>query len=238
MRVKRAPSLQLPFWAALSVSLFGCNGLSGASDVSIDGTLSPTGGSDAGANGAHAALPTTTLNCAYAPTDPGVTEGKQMPSSLSWQGYVAGNDAVVTLNATDLYDCDGSKGVDVVVYEMAKFFCGSCEQDAATVEGRLAAWRAKGYGVEWVTTLVTGTDGQSPANVEAAKVWRDKHAFSTVHVMADPGYKLLPPGKSSFGTPSYVIVDPRTQSVVAWMEGLGGQDPVIEATAAKNSALP
>ena len=52
MRVKRAPSLQLPLWAALSVSLLGCNSLSGASDVSIDGTRAPTGGSGAAADGA------------------------------------------------------------------------------------------------------------------------------------------------------------------------------------------
>lgn len=216
---------------------FGCNELVGGSDVSVDdanATGTPSTGADA--DGAHSALPTATLNCAYTPADPGVTDAKQLPSTLKWQGYAPGSDDVVTVNASDFFDCNGSKGVDVVVFEMAKFFCGSCEQDAATLEGRLAAWRAKGYGVAWVTTLVTGPDGAGPPTVAGAKEWRDKHNFKTVHVVADPGYQLLPSGKSSFGTPSFVVVDPRTQTVVKWLEGLGAQDAVVEATAQKNAA--
>jgi hypothetical protein len=221
---------------ALSLSAFGCNTLVGTDEVTVD---APAEGTTSGVTGgASAVVPMTPLNCSYAPKEPGVGEGKQLPTTLTWKGYAPGSDEVGEVRAADFFDCNGSKGIHVVVYEMAKFFCGSCEEDAKTLEKRLAAWRAEGLNVQWVTTLVTAADGQSPPNVDGAKVWRDKHKLESVHVVADPGYQLLPPGKQGFGTPSFVIVDPRTQTVVAWREGLGGQDGIIEATAKKNADAP
>lgn len=234
---------------ALAVALLtlgtGCNGLLGMEDVSVDG---PEDGAAAGGDvatspgGLGAVAPTTTLNCAFKPTDPGVGPQKQLPLTLAWKGYAVGSNDVETIVAGDFYDCNGSKGIDVVVYEMAKFFCGACEQDAKTLEQRLATWRAEGLGVAWVTVLVSAPDGASPATTEGAKIWREKHGFQNVHVVADPSYQLLPPGKQSFGTPSFVVVDPRTQTVVKWQEGLamgpGGQDETIVAVAKKNAGTP
>jgi len=214
----------------------GCNTLVGSDEVTVDAPAEGSGSATSG--GATAIVPTVPLNCSHAPGEPGVGEGKQLPTTLFWKGYAPGTDEAGVVRAADLFDCNGSKGIDVVVYEMAKFFCGSCEQDAKTLESRLAGWRAEGLNVQWVTTLVTSTDGQSPPNVEGAKVWRDKFKLESVHVVADPGYQLLPPGKQGFGTPSFVVVDPRTQTVVAWQEGLGGQDGIIESTAKKNAAAP
>lgn len=216
----------------------GCNHLVGTDDVSVDGAADGDGAGDPGATpgGLSAYAPTTPLNCNYQPATLGVDANKQLPPTLKWQGYAPGSDEVGSLSAMHFFDCNGSKGIDVVVFEMAKFFCGACEQDAKTLESRLAKWRDEGLHVEWVTALVTAPDGQSPATTEGAKIWRDKFGLKSVHVVADPGYQLLPSGKSSFGTPSYVIVDPRTHTVVKWQEGFGGQDETIEATAKKNAA--
>lgn len=213
----------------------GCNGLVGTDEVTVDADPDANGGTQLGSD-APAVVPTSSLNCSFIPDEPGVGKGKQFPTTLSWKGYAAGALEPGELHAAQLYDCDGSKGIHVVVYELAKFFCGSCEQDAKTLEKRLGAWQDEGLHVEWVTALVTGPDGQSAPSVEGAQVWREKFNFSRVHVVADPGYQLLPPGKSGFGTPSFVIVDPRTQEVVDWREGLGGQDALIVETAKKNAA--
>lgn len=218
---------------ALGLAATGCNSLAGSDDIELGSAA------EASEDAIKAIAPLAPLNCVYEPADVGVSDGQQLATSLEWQGYAPGSDEVTTVHAMDFYDCNGSKNVDVVVFEMAKFNCGACEQDAATLESRLAAWRAKGYDVEWVTTLVTGVNGSGPASPDAAKVWRDQHAFTTVNVVADTSYQLLPPGKNSFGTPSFVIVDPRTQTVVKWQEGLvtgpGGHDSIIESLAAKNS---
>ncbi|MBM4377043.1 MAG: hypothetical protein FJ095_18325 [Deltaproteobacteria bacterium] len=231
---------RLVFVASSLFPLVGCNTLVGTDEVAVDGgdDEGDAGSEASGANGGLSAIaPTTPLNCSFQPTSPGVAENKELPLSLQWQGYAPGSDEVGSVSAADFFDCNGSKGVHVVVYEMAKFFCGACEQDAKSLEARLAKWRAEGLSVVWVTALVTAPDGQGKATTEGAKIWRDKFALEHVHVVADPGYQLLPSGKGTFGTPSFVIVDPRTQKVVKWLEGAGAHDAAIESLAQKNAGL-
>ncbi len=104
----------------------------------------------------------------------------------------------------------------------------------------MAAWKQQGLNIAWVDLVVSNTNGGGTADVHAAQVWMQKHNFKNVYVMADPGYKLIPPGKTSIGTPSFVIVDPRTQQVTTWQEGAypesapNNQHKVVEKLAIKN----
>ncbi len=103
----------------------GCKILIGSGDIDTQGG----DGSKAG----RAATPDDVaggpiaFNCAYAP-DPGstgVAKGKFLPSGISWQGFKPGTvdfTNAITFNTTDVYDCNGSKGIHAVVFEVVKFF--------------------------------------------------------------------------------------------------------------------
>ncbi len=103
----------------------------------------------------------------------------------------------------------------------------------------MAGWRAQGLNIEWVDVIVTDTDGVHPPKPSSAQAWRDKHNFKHVTVVADASGSLLPPGTTSYGTPSFVVVDPRTQKVVMWSQGAVGPDgdvhKVAEALAKQNA---
>jgi hypothetical protein len=107
----------------------------------------------------------------------------------------------------------------------------------------LAEWRAQGLNVQWVDLIVSGTNGSGKGTPESARAWMEKFKFTTVNVVADPQYQLIKPGMTSIGTPSFIIVDPRTMKVVKWQEGVapdsapGNQHSVIENLAKKNRDL-
>ncbi len=104
----------------------------------------------------------------------------------------------------------------------------------------MANWRQQGLDIEWIDVVVTDVDGQSAPKPSSAQVWRDKHKFTHVNVVADASGSLLPPGTTSYGTPSFVLVDPRTQQVIMWSQGGVGPEgdihKVAEALAKKNAA--
>lgn len=84
--------------------------------------------------------------------------------------------------------------------------------------------------------MISNTTGGGMADVNAAKVWRDKHNFKNSWVVADPGFSLVPPNKTSIGTPTFVVVDPRTQTVVDWYEGTFPDPHKVAADLAKKNA--
>jgi hypothetical protein len=109
---------------ALAAPMIGCNNLIGNDEIDTEGE---------GANAGRQATPDDVqggplaLNCAYAP-DPasiGTAKDKYLSAAKNWQGWKAGTtdfSSPATINATDFYDCNGSKGVHAIVFEMAKFF--------------------------------------------------------------------------------------------------------------------
>lgn len=123
-----------------------CNMLTGADDVRItdddDGSSSSSAGgaaaagqqSAAGVGGATAttngSTSTTTAasgagagptNCEY-PTGPySVAQGGVVPPTISWQGFVPNSTTVSTISMQDLFDCDGTRGIDAIIIDTSQF---------------------------------------------------------------------------------------------------------------------
>ena len=111
------------WWAvALAVGCMpalGCASLVGADEVSLDGAPIVSAGGDDVSGPAPAPLPIT---CAYPEGVPfGVREGDTLPVNLGWEGYVAGEQEPRHFDVSELYDCEGSKGIDAILFDTSQF---------------------------------------------------------------------------------------------------------------------
>ena len=59
--------------------------------------------------------------CVYPAGPYGVAQGQIVPPTLSWQVYAPGASSPSTLTSEDLFDCDGTKGIDVIVVDTSQY---------------------------------------------------------------------------------------------------------------------
>lgn len=108
--------------AVLAMVTTGCNGLTGADRFGTDDQEIGDGGEDTKVvSRAPASKP---LSCAY-PTEgqTGVDVGNLVSSSIAYETTLHPfEDMPRPLRISDLYDCDGSKGVDAIIVITAKYF--------------------------------------------------------------------------------------------------------------------
>jgi hypothetical protein len=218
----------------------GSGGVAGAGSSSSGGTLggSSSNGSGSGSgsssssgssSGGSSSGSIDAGGCTYPPGPYGTTAGAIVDPTLTWQGYLPGSSAVATLRASDLFDCDGSKGINALVFDDSAAWCGSCQQEAQDLEGQMTStWLAQG--VSFVT-LLGQDESENPATTATASTWQSTYGLAHVAVVADPNMTFVQP---SGGLPTNVLVDPRTMTIVSNTEGYGGPDPAVSQLAQKN----
>jgi hypothetical protein len=149
--------------------------------------------------------------------------------SLTWQGYLPGSTTIATLHATDLFDCDKSRGINAIVFDESATWCGACQQEAGDLEGQMtSAWKTEG--VFFVTLMCQDANG-NPATTDTASQWKSAYGLNDIAVVSDPNASFL---QNTGGLPTNVLVDPRTMKIVSSSEGYGGPDPAVDQLAQKN----
>ncbi|MFO0567954.1 MAG: hypothetical protein U0263_20005 [Polyangiaceae bacterium] len=172
------------------------------------------GAGSGGATGAGGGGGTPNLgNCGSWPTGAaGVAQGKTLPSNLSWQGFREGSSSATSVSIADYYDCDGTKGINAILFITAQTSCGVCKSEAAQLEAKMASWSA--LGIKVVTLMISG-------GVNTAQAWKNQYGLTKSAVLADK----MPPSlayTNYIGTPMHHIVNPRTMQVVYTQMGAGG----------------
>jgi thiol-disulfide isomerase/thioredoxin len=136
---------------------------------------------------------------------------------------------VGTLRATDLYDCDKSKGINAVVLDESASWCGACQQESSELEALMtSSWKAEGV---YFAVLMAQDDDSNPATTGTAAQWKAAFGLTDVAVVADPDFSMV---GNTAGLPTNVLVDPRTMTIVSTTEGYGGPDPAVDQLAQKN----
>ena len=166
----------------------------------------------------------------------GVAAGSVLDPSATWQGYLPGATAPSTIKMSDLYDPDGSKGLNAIVFDNAGQWCVACQAAAAYIPGWMSSsggnWTALGVAFE---TLVIQTNSYEPATITTAKQWRDMFTLgSDTYVAADP---LITFATASL--PHTLLADPRTMKVTLVLDGDGNYpgpaaDPAVTQLAMMN----
>jgi hypothetical protein len=153
--------------------------------------------------------------------------------SLTWQGYLPGGTTVATLKATDVYDCNKTKGINAIVFDESATWCAACQQEAQDLQAQMTSdWKAKGV---YFATLMCQDANGGPATTQTASDWKNTYGLKDVAVVADPNCTFV---QSTGGLPTNALVDPRTMKIVSSSEGYGGPDPAVDQLAQKNMSRP
>jgi hypothetical protein len=175
--------------------------------------------------------------CPYPSGPYGVAVGKVLSPTLQWQGFLPNATTPTTVPISDLYDCDGSKGINAIVVDSAGQWCVACQGVAQEIPTWLSAkgdnW-AK-MGVQFLNLVIQNNDYE-PATITTAQQWRSLWMLTSIYVVADPN--------DTFPTdelPYELLVDPRTMKVLRDLTtdttaNADGSDPNVTALAKKNAA--
>ena len=195
---------------------------SGGSPTGGTGATAPGGGGSVATGGSGGSVQT----CSGWPSGPsGVTQGKTLPSHLAWQGYAAGQSSPSSVSVQDLYDCNGTRSVNAILFISASTSCGICKSEASKLESKMQYWKT--LGIQVVTLML------SPKSVEAAKSWKDAYGLHSSAVVSDPNYSMA--YTTTVGTPLHTVVDPRNMQVVMTQMGGGsGFYSALESLAQQN----
>jgi hypothetical protein len=114
-------NIRIALAAAVALtSSAACSNFTGIEDLGVDDA--PVEGSDSPISAAaDNPEPTQGLTCAYSLGPFGVDEGQVVPVSHNWNGYAAGEGASRIVNVSELYDCDGWKGVDAIIFDTSQY---------------------------------------------------------------------------------------------------------------------
>ena len=248
--VKRAASLLL---SAGAMALAACNqqetvrlttGTGGGtgSGTSSAGGMDPSGagaGSPA-SNGASSSTglvlqgtgPTTGAGgpCDYPTYGYGRGPGEIVDIELGWQGFVDQSTTESTIYASDLLDCDGSKGINAILVLEAGTWCETCQHDASMLDDELSStWASLGIRV---VTLMVQDASTNPATTDTALAWKNTYHLDSSIVAADPMFSFSPGG--TVGLPYALVIDPRTMRIMVTRQGLPTPTDEVVALAKKN----
>jgi hypothetical protein len=182
---------------------------------------------DFGGTDAAVASETSTTNNACAqgyPAGPyGTGVGDVVDPGFTWQGYLAGSSAIATLTPNDLFDCDGTKGINALVFDVSAAWCAACQSQASNM-GSLST-EDDTLGIH-VVTLIVQDASQAPATTATAEQWKSQYSLDDVTVCADPGFSFAPANPSQVQLPVTVIVDPRSMKIMKVEQGYIAAYPI------------
>ncbi|MBM4373685.1 MAG: hypothetical protein FJ095_01275 [Deltaproteobacteria bacterium] len=205
----------------------GAQASSGSAGSSSVATASSTG--QGTASSSVAASSSSGGGCVYPAGPYGVSDGKVIPPTLKWQGYLAGGEVQGTLTSKELFDCDASKGINAILFDTSQFGCGACSQEASSLPKLMQKWMPMGIRV---VTLLVDAPNNGPPTLMGALQWKQQFGLVDVNVMSDPNFSMA--FTQQVGTPLLTYVDPRTMKVTYTQQGYSGNYSGLEALAVKN----
>lgn len=156
------------------------------------------------------------MSCSY-PTGPfGTSPSTVVESDLSWS--CAGSD----VSAAELFDCDGSKGINAIVFDVSAEWCAACVAQATDLDKLIPQYEQ--LGVKLVTLMVQDA-ASNPATLGTASSWKTKYDLG-IDVCADPGFAFKPSGSGSVNLPVTIVVDPRTMIITHVGQGYVSHYPL------------
>ncbi len=167
--------------------------------------------------------------CVYPPGPYGVEVNDILDPSLTWEGYAEDASTPGTSMVEELFDCDGSKGINAILFSTAQFGSAPDASQAQDIASKLTEWDA--LGIRTWFLLVDDMSGGAPTLAGVVN-WRATFGLGSVGVFMDPTFQLVSGG--SIGTPQSTLVDPRTMRVISVEEGYSGDLTPVENLANLN----
>src|SRR5438445_10466629 len=144
--------------------------------------------------------PTTNDLCAAGyPSGPyGTSAGKVVNPGIAWKGYLPGSSTITTITPNDLWDCDGSKGINAIIFDVAAEWCAACQSQAANTPQLVSQYAS--FGIDAIT-LVVQDASTAPATTATALDWRTQYKLTGITVVADPSFTFAALNQTSIDLP-------------------------------------
>jgi hypothetical protein len=141
--------------------------------------------------------------------------------------------AWTTISMLDLYDPDGSRGVNGIYLSAGAEWCSACRAEAPSLQSMWTS-RYRARGARIVTALLQSASG-APADEATVQRWIAAFGI-TYDVAADPSYSVLAATGGSVPIPYGYVIDPRTMRVQQITEGASSSPlvPGLDALLTKN----
>ena len=167
---------------------------------------------------------TNDLCAAGYPAGPyGTGVGKVVNPGLAWKGYLPGSSTVSSFTPNDLWDCDGSKGINAIMFDVAAEWCSACQAQASSTPQLVTQYASLGIDA---ITLVVQDASSAPATTATALDWRTQYKLTGITVAADPSFSFAPLNQTSVDLPVTIVVDPRTMIIMKVTQGYLAAYPV------------
>ncbi len=176
-------------------------------------------------------MPPPPTECVWPEGTVGLENGQMMEAGVSWFGFAPGEETAREIRVEELYDCDGTHGIDGLLFTTSKYQCSRCAREADELEELISGWEAEGLRIEVITLLINNDSGERDPDEEACQTWINEHHLENVWVVGDPTVTFFSAGR--FATPMRSVVNPRTMQI---QEIVQGNDPytTLEPTARAN----
>jgi hypothetical protein len=209
----------------------GGNGGSGGT-ATPDAGSPPIGAADMAGRAPADLAPPAANGCHYPAPPFGNRKTNTIDGSFDFQCYAPRNDTVTTLTLADLFDCDGSKGVNAISVDVSTEWCEACQTEAKLLN-QVYLDRWKPLKAVSITLLTEDKDSHAPTPALAMR-WRDTYKLNDVYVCIDPKGVFLGDGD---GYPHNAVVDPRNMTVLDTRDGFGDtfDDTTVDDLAKKNA---
>jgi hypothetical protein len=174
--------------------------------------------------------------CTYPAGPYGIAEGATVPPTFTWSGLGAGGTPQ-SYTSGDFFDCDGSKGINAIVFDSSGEWCGACQQEAMQLESIIKTnWGPNGVSV--ITLMIQDNNQMPTTDIGVADWWMKQFHLSDVPVALNPTFDFAIYTSGSLGLPYNVLVNPRNMQVIKspYFPGTGGHDADIDALLAANQA--
>lgn len=160
----------------------------------------------------------------------------QVAADYTWDAFLPGAPAGQTgkISLHDLFDPDGTRGINAVLIITSAEWCGACQAEAATLEGEIKS-KYGSQGVLVFELMIEDTSqSRVVANVKAAADrWRSKFGLVDMAVGIDPSFHFAMSGTN--GLPVNIVLDPRTMTTKYRSDGASAAvDTQIASLVSKN----
>jgi hypothetical protein len=147
-----------------------------------------------------------------------VQKGDTIEPTVSWQCVQPGSTTPTTMTPKDFFDSDGSRKINVVLFDISATWCETCQQEADMEETNwTSGWSSEG--VVPVTLMIEDKVRGSTATVQTAIDWINAHNLKHGYVCADPKEEFLMGVPGTVGLPRNLIVDPRHMTIYDVVSG-------------------
>ena len=163
----------------------------------------------------------------------GTQVGQTVREDYWWEGYVDGAPSPTGIGMRDLYDPDGSKGINAILFLESALWCGNCQQASSELNAKMAGgWAAKGVKV---VVLVIEDLFNNPATLAHAEQWKNQFNAQGWSAVADPNFTFANFGSN--GLPVHVLVNPRDMKIVDKQQGYSPVYPPLDQLLVQNGAF-